>query len=152
MKQRKEIAKDKFAEGNNCAQSVFLTFEDIHHIDPDTAARLVTVLGGGISKTKNICGALSGACLAMSARCGKNNPGQPERQEQTYLNAQQMIGEFEAEFGSTSCPKLLGYDISDKKQFEQAVAQNAFQKTCQKYVQKSAELAAKYLDVEETEE
>lgn len=146
MSTRKETAKDYFANGYNCAQSVFLTFKDSHKIDTETAGRLVNCLGGGISKTGNICGALSSACLAMSAKCGKKDPSEPERQAQTYENTQAIIDGFKTEFGSTACPDLLGYDLADPEQFQAAVDANAFQNICQKYVQCAAELASRYID------
>ena len=146
MNKRRAQAKENFSNGFNCAQSVFLSFQEVHNIDPETAARLVTCLGGGISKTKNIFGALSGACLAMSSKCGKKDPSEPERQAQTYENAQNMIHTFEEEFGSTCCPVLLGYDISIPEELDKAVEADAFQKTCQAYVQRAAELASEYVD------
>jgi C_GCAxxG_C_C family probable redox protein len=146
MNSKGETAQKYFNSGYNCAQSVFLTFCENYGIDKGTAARMVNVLGGGICKTKNICGALSASCLVMSARCGKKSPDEPERQDATYANGYSIIESFKSEFGATDCPSLLGYDISDPAQMEEAAETDAFHRICGKYVYRAAELAAEYTD------
>ena len=52
-----------FKEGYNCSQSVFLAFEDKHHMDKKTAARLASSFGGGLGRLREVCGAVSGMAM-----------------------------------------------------------------------------------------
>lgn len=141
MSTKSEKAVETFMCGYNCAQSVFLSFCEDYGIDRNTAAKMVTSLGGGISKTKNICGTLSAMALAIGAEQGKTDPSQPERQDKTYKLVREAIEKFKAEFGATDCPTLLGYDISDPDGFAKACEADAFHTICPKYVEMAVKLA-----------
>ena len=41
-------AAELFLSGYNCAQSVFMVFEDVHGFDACSAARLMSAFGGGM--------------------------------------------------------------------------------------------------------
>lgn len=145
MSNRKEQALKDFHGGYNCGQSVFIQFEDATGIEHDKGARLTTCLGGGFSRMGITCGALMGACLAMSAACGKKDPTETDKQEQVYVNIQEMMADFEKKFGDTVCPPLLGYDVRDEAQLAEAVETDAFHSVCPKYVEYAVELAERYL-------
>ncbi len=149
MSEKTELAKANFKGGYNCAQSVFLAFSDDFGFDKEQIARMVTALGGGCCKTKNMCGALSAAVLAMSTVQGKADPTQGARMQLTYKYGAEMIDAFKEKFGSANCPDLLGYDISDPDQFKAAVEAGAFAANCTKLVEEGARLAEEYMAKEQ---
>ena len=56
-----------FKSGFNCAQSVFAAFCDKVGMPEETALRVSAGLGGGVGRTREVCGALFGAAM----RAGK---------------------------------------------------------------------------------
>ena len=69
-----KLAGELFAQGYNCAQSVLLAFEDITGLDRETAARVASSFGGGIGGSGEVCGALTGALMALGLVVGNTDP------------------------------------------------------------------------------
>ena len=70
-----EKAQALFLEGCNCAQAVFAAFCDVTGFSRQEAMRLASSFGGGVGRMREICGALSGAFLAMGWLYGYEEPG-----------------------------------------------------------------------------
>ena len=63
---RGQRAKDNFNSGYNCSQSVLLAYEDYLQekgLDPKTVLRMASPMGGGISRLREVYGAVSALCL-----------------------------------------------------------------------------------------
>lgn len=137
MSQRGDRAKELFAEGYNCGQAVFLACEDVTGMERPDAARLTNCLGGGLSQTGGVCGAVSAACLALSAKYGRDNASREgehaRRQENTYKLAQELHRQFEETYGSTLCPALLERGLADSGEAQN----NKF--NCSAYVEMAAD-------------
>ena len=65
-----EKATALFMEGYNCAQSVFLAFEDMYELDRKTALRISSGFGGGMGRLREVCGCVSGAFMAAGLLMG----------------------------------------------------------------------------------
>jgi C_GCAxxG_C_C family probable redox protein len=143
---KKELAKGYFAEGYNCAQSVFLAFADELGMDKTFAARLTNGLGGGLSQTGGICGAVSAGSLVLSGLYGRETGSregeQLARQQRTYRLVQEFQRRFTAEFGATACPALLGKGFTDS-----GAARND-KANCPLYVERAAEMLGELIEGE----
>ena len=72
-------AKECFKQGLNCSECVMTAF--LNHFDtglPKEVVKLATGFGGGMGHTKNTCGAITGAVMALChcgqrKSCGKGN-------------------------------------------------------------------------------
>ena len=68
-------ARENFNSGYNCSQSVLLAYEDYLQekgLDPKTVLRMASPMGGGISRLREICGAVSSLCLLIGILRFKN--------------------------------------------------------------------------------
>lgn len=101
------IAVKKFKEGYNCAQSVFYQYADRAGIPTDYALKLATGFGGGMGRKQEVCGAISGGVLALSALYGRGENEEKSQQETTYRKVRQFIDLFEQENGHITCRKIL---------------------------------------------
>lgn len=99
-----------FREGYNCAQSVFLAFEEEHHWDRKAAARISCAFGGGMGRLREVCGAMSGVFLALGCLYGYDDPQDYEGKKRLYGEIQKLAGEYGRENGRNSiiCRELLG--------------------------------------------
>jgi len=97
-----------FREGCNCAQSVFLAFEDLHGMDHDMAMRLSSGFGAGMGKLREVCGSLTGAFMVASLLYGYDDVKDREAKKKTYALIQRIAGKFEEEKGTLICRELLG--------------------------------------------
>lgn len=100
-----------FKEGYNCAQSVFLAFEDIHGIDFKKAAMLSSSFGGGMGRLREVCGAVSGMFMVAGCLYGYDNPNDYEAKKKHYERIQLLAKEFELKSGSIICKQLLGLNV-----------------------------------------
>jgi C_GCAxxG_C_C family probable redox protein len=96
-----------------CSAAVFSAFSEDLGLDRYTAKKIACGFGAGISKTGNICGAVSGAIMVIGLKYGKAQADDEASTEKTRALVRQFIHEFMERNGSVSCTALLGYDLSD---------------------------------------
>ncbi len=105
-----EKAVALFKEGCNCAQSVFVAFEDMHGLDRETALRLSSGFGAGMGKMRETCGALTGAFMAAGAMHGYDDLSNKQAKIDTYAMIRHIAEEFERQKGTVVCRELLGIE------------------------------------------
>ena len=161
---KKEIAKDKsleelmalaeelvrgyFKQGLNCAECVLRAFMDIYEVNvPDEVICMATGFGGGMGHTKNTCGAITGAVLALGLVKGRRDPFGPKEemgarikhlQGEIYPIFGQMIEEIKAHFGTLICSEMnQQFDDFDGKPRK---------KNCMEAIAYCASMAVKYAE------
>lgn len=162
---RKEIAKDKsleelmaladelgrayFRQGLNCAECVLRSFMDIYECDvPDAVICMATGFGGGMGHTKNTCGAITGAVLALGLVKGRRDPFGPteemgqrvkQLQGEIYPVFGQMVQEIKEHFGTLICSEMSQqFDDFDSKPRK---------KNCMETIAYCAAIAVKYAEM-----
>jgi len=144
--QTEEKARAYYREGLNCAECVFLSFLDTHETElPREVLRLASGFGGGIGHTKNICGAVTGAILALGTQKGRDPFEKDSPKERTLALRQEvyprfaaLINEIEAHYGTLLCADLTAqhtdFDAPARK------------KSCREIIAYCASLAAKHAE------
>lgn len=134
-----EIAAKRFQEGYNCAQSVLLTmFEHWSSNESNLIPKIATGFGGGIGRCGSICGALAGGVIAIGVKYGTGEPSL-EKRLKAYELAQKLYKQFDKHHGSVFCRDLIGYDLSNPKQLEEARKANVFEEKCSQFIRKTVE-------------
>jgi C_GCAxxG_C_C family probable redox protein len=85
-------------------------------IENELVPRIATAFGGGMSGTGAVCGAVTGAAMAIGIKHGREDPAQPR--DQAYALFQEFRRRFEAEMGHISCRELTGFDLSTPEGLE----------------------------------
>jgi C_GCAxxG_C_C family probable redox protein len=129
--------KEAFESGLYCAESVLKVITDEEGIDSPLLPGIATGLCSGISRTCNLCGALTGGILALGAVFGRKSPD--DSQEQTYKAVQQLLSDFEKEFGSTNCYELIQCDLGTEEG-QQKFSDNNLKLNCGEYTGRAAEM------------
>lgn len=94
--------------GYNCSQAVFLAFADKYGVDDDTATKLASSFGGGMGRSREVCGALSGALLVNGMETGTTDLGDIAAKTKNYESAREIMEAFRNDNGSIYCKELLG--------------------------------------------
>lgn len=102
-----DIAVQKFREGFNCAQSVFNTYAGELGIAPDIALRVANGFGGGIGRKQEVCGAVTGAIMALGLLHGRGEHDGPEKTDRLYVEVRALIDAFTERHGTICCRDLL---------------------------------------------
>ena len=130
-----ERASELHLKGYNCAQAVLLVL--FEHMNPngknEAIPKIATGFGGGIGRCGSVCGALTGAVMAVGLKYGAhdNNPG---NKTLTTSKAQALYRNFESIYGSVNCRDLIQCDISTPQGLAKAKQENAFETICSKLI------------------
>ena len=121
----KEKANQYHDKGFNCAQGVLCACGEYTGLDEKTALATAGGLGGGC-RCGEICGALSGAVIAVGL-CSPYTDSQDLAAKDKIADlARYVTGQFKEEFGHVRCEELKGKEH-----------------TCPEFIGYAAELAEK---------
>lgn len=104
---RKELAIAYFKQGYNCSQSVVLAFKDLVNIDEKTLLKLASTFGGGMSRLREVCGAVSGMNIVLGLLYGYDAPETGEVKANLYSRVQELALKFEEKNDSIVCRELM---------------------------------------------
>ena len=137
MTQSSDTAKEIFLGNFNCAQAVFAAFATQYGLPKETALKLASPFGGGVARRGEVCGAVTGALLALGLARGNETPA---GKEETYRLAQEFMRRFEDQHQSLLCRELLGCDLSTPEGYQKAAEKGAFRSICPLLVNDAAEI------------
>lgn len=103
-----EKATQLHESGCNCCQAVLGCCCDRFDLDPDTAYHLAAFFGAGM-RSGEVCGAVTGALMALGLQYGDGNNRQCNKSAQ-FLKA------FKEQYGSVVCKELIAPVGKTKKQ------------------------------------
>lgn len=143
-----DIAKNLFDNGYNCSQAVLCAFSDETGLDSKTAYKLASSFGGGISRLREVCGAVSGMCMAAGIIYGYDEEHEPEQKPVHYARIQELVNKFKEENGSFLCRDLLeGYtEVSSSPTPEERTDSYYKRRPCGEYVKCAAQILEKYIE------
>ena len=105
-----ELAKALFHKGANCAQAVLGAFAEECGLTEEEAFRIASGFGGGISRLREVCGAVSGMVLTANFLCGQSDITDKAEKDSHYSRIRELTDSFQAELGSVVCRVLLGLE------------------------------------------
>ena len=146
MSERSEKAEALFKSGYNCSQSVFAAYADVFGIDTETALKISAGFGGGCGRQRELCGAVSGAVLAIGMKYGTTDGEDSDGKKLCYEKVREFSDEFRKTNPSIVCRELLG--LSDKKESaepEKRTGAYYKKRPCAQIVKDSAEALEKII-------
>jgi len=146
MKKRVDVAMERFDQGFSCAQSVFAAFMAENGLDEVTAMNLASGLGAGFGRAQEVCGAVSGAVLAIGLGCGRKAEDGRAPKEESYALTREFMQRFKAAHGSCRCLDLLGgLDLNAEGAHDRMVAGGLRDKVCAACVRDAVKLVEELL-------
>jgi C_GCAxxG_C_C family probable redox protein len=134
-----------FKGGFSCTQALLSTFSEELGMDRKNACKVASGFGGGVGRTGNICGAVSGAIMVIGLKYGKATPENCAERERTYELVREFVREYTALHGSVNCTDLLGYDLSDPAAHAEAQEKRIAGQKCPKYVEDAVQILEKII-------
>lgn len=114
-----EEAVETFKSGFNCSQSVISTYASELGLNRDLALLISSGFGGGLGRTGEVCGAVTGAIMALGLKHGYTVFSN-EAKEKVYSIVRDFITRFKEKNNSILCRELLGADINTPEGRERA--------------------------------
>ena len=132
-----EIAVARFDDHFNCSQSVFAAFAPQYGVQEDLALKIASPFGGGMARQGHVCGAVSGALMALGLARGATTPAGKEK---AYQLGEEFIQRFEVKHGTLLCRKLIDCDISTPAGWQIAQERGVFKTVCPVLVREAVEI------------
>jgi C_GCAxxG_C_C family probable redox protein len=140
-----ERATATFQEKFSCSQAVLSAFAPELGLNREVALKVAGAFGGGMARTGQTCGAVTGALMVIGLKHGQILADDLLAKEKTYALAQEFLKRFQERHGATLCPALLGYDIGDPQEMQIAKDKGLFTSLCPRLVADAAEILQEIL-------
>ncbi len=137
-------ATDLFAKKFHCSQAVFAAFAPALGLDEKTALKIGGCFGSGMRQGE-VCGACTGALMALGLKYGQATPEDWDSRLITNRVTDQFVEAFRRENGSIICRDLLGLDICTPEGLACAREKELFTTFCPKMVDSAARIAQELL-------
>lgn len=124
----REKAIEYHSSGFNCAQAVLAALKDYTGLDENTSLAIAAGFGGGL-RSGEVCGAICGADMAVSAAFPFNNAADIEAKDNIAALSKALVAAAKEQFGAVRCDEIKG----DKS-------------NCEKYIAFMAEYAEKIIN------
>ena len=142
----REAAQHNAEAGHNCCQSVFLAFCEEFGLDPVIGLKLSGGLGAGFSRRGEVCGAVSGAIMALGLQQGFYDPADPDSKAAFVKKTRAFMDAFEAKHGTIICRELLEGVVKDTSNDPEKRTEEYYHKRpCREYVEIAAEIVDNYI-------
>jgi len=143
MSERIEHAASVFANGFNCSQAVFAAFAEDYDIDTEAALKVASGFGGGM-RSGEVCGAATGALMAIGAARGHYIEGDMGAKADAGARTKAFMTEFRARTGDVLCRELLGVDPSTPEGAVQFAADPKYKEKCFGFIRAAVEILEEF--------
>ena len=140
-----EIASELFSKGYYCSQAVLAAFADELGMTKEQALKVGACFGGGMCKAE-VCGACTGALMALGLKYGMYRDGDLDSKQRANSYTVRFLDEFARLNGSYICRELLGCDISTDEGKAYARAKGLFATECPKMIESAVLIAEKLIN------
>ncbi len=141
---RMERANTYHDSGYNCCQSVLAAFSDRFDIPEETALRIGAAFGSGAG-TGELCGAISGALMALDLIAVKDLSDPVAAKKRAVARARELQKRFSGQFGALRCRELLK---NEKEEPSEAVRALGITNHCAVMIASAVEIVEQLLDEE----
>jgi C_GCAxxG_C_C family probable redox protein len=137
---RTEQAISLFREGFSCSQAILAAYADGLGLPRETALRIAQPFGGGIAKSGDWCGTVTGAFLVIGLKYGRVRAADTAAKDKTYAIVQDFVRRFKSKHGTVRCNDLLGCDIGTPEGQKIIEEKKLHQTLCEKLIQDAVEI------------
>ncbi len=140
-----DAAVKRFDEGYSCSQAVFSACAPGFGVDDETALKIASAFGGGIGRRGEVCGAVTGALMALGLAAGHADNAEASKTA-TYALVDEFLRRFGAAHGTITCRALIGQAIDTPGGLQAARDAGVFRTICPGLVADAASIVATMLD------
>lgn len=142
MSDRAQLAIERFSNGFNCSQAVLSVFAGDLSLSKATAFSIASGFGGG-ARNGQICGAVTGAIMALGLKYYDTEQGPAKAKQPVYEKVIGFTDKFKAKNGSIVCKELLGCDISTPEGERKFESEDLHNKVCCGLVEDAVQILEK---------
>jgi len=143
--QQIQIADQHIEGGYGCGQAVLAAFATRYGLTEKEARRIACCFGGGVGRSGQVCGAVSGALMVHGLHYWDDDAEVPPHKERIYALSAEFMDRFAAQHGTTQCRELLGANLRDPVQLEKAKEDGLFSTLCPGFIHDAIQLVEEFI-------
>lgn len=143
-----EKARELFLNGYNCAQAVFCSYAEEYGLEEKVALRISSSFGGGMGRTRNVCGAVTGMIMAAGLIYGDYDPKDHDAKANHYKLVRDLIDAFREKHGTILCSELLGVQDTGVSEPTERTPEFYEKRPCPGLIFDAAEILREYIERE----
>ena len=140
-----EIASELFSKRYYCSQAVLAAFAEELGMTKEQALKVGACFGGGMCKAE-VCGACTGALMALGLKYGQSKDDDMDSRAKERELCMEFYEKFTAENGSCICRDLLGYDFGNPEDVKYIQQTKLYANICPKLVESATRIAAELME------
>ena len=128
-----DLARSYFLTEQNmygCAEATFITLKEVFGLPEASDSSAALGLNGGVAYSGGICGALSGAALAIGMLAGQRIDDHKRAKRVARGIIARLMDEFQEAYGSVDCRDLIGQDIRDEAEHRSFIESGIWRTRC----------------------
>ena len=141
-----EQAVSCLKQGFGCSQALLSTYGTQFGLERDTALKLADAFTGGMGRSGEICGAVTGALMVIGLKYGRTKAEDKASQEKSDSQVKEFVNRFKSRHGSILCRELLCNDIGTPEGMKIARDKLLFVTLCPKFVRDASEILEQILE------
>ncbi len=122
-----------------CAETTLIVLQEAFGLSAPRDSAPAMALNGGIAYSGGMCGAISGAAMALGRLAEKRISDHKEAKRAARLLTQDLIREFEDRFAAHNCADLIDYDISKPEQHDAFIESGIWRDSCMQQIEFAVE-------------
>ncbi len=145
MSKRSNETLERFKGSYFCSQAVLSVFCEDLGMDLLTALKVASGFGGGMGRMGEVCGAVTGAFMALGLHDWKANSPTPDEKNKISERIRAFTREFKKRHGSIVCKDLIGCDLNTPQGYKEATDKGVFASICRPVVEDAAAILEEML-------
>ena len=138
-------ALDSFKRFFNCSQAIASTYGPEFGLDCETALKASALFGGGIARSGETCGAVTGALMVVGLALGRANVEDKKALEEANRAAALFMEKFKQRNFTVRCKELLGCEVGTTEGMKFLKENNLREQLCSHFVKDAAEILEEIL-------
>jgi C_GCAxxG_C_C family probable redox protein len=133
-----EKARQYFLDNQNsygCAETTFMVLKEAFGLPEVGDSSPAMALNGGIAYRGSVCGAITGAVLAVGMLAERRQPDHKLAKLSARQRVDRLIDHFEAMHGAVNCRELIGTDLRDEDQHLQFIQSGLWRTRCMSQIE-----------------
>ncbi len=117
-------------QGYCCSQAVLSAFAEDLGLDKATSLKIAGGFGGGMARTGDTCGAVTGGLMVVGLKHGCEDGDDAAAKAKTGEVARDLLDRFKAQYGTVLCRELIGCAIDTPERMKAAKDSGVLDATC----------------------
>jgi C_GCAxxG_C_C family probable redox protein len=120
---------------HGCAETVFMVLKEAHGLPDPLDSSAAMVLNGGVAFGGGVCGAITGAALAVGLLAARAEPDHAVAKRIAREAIARVMDEFQEEYGAVDCRSLIGRDIRSPEQHQDFIDSGVWRQSCMSQIE-----------------